>query len=92
MVNSKKVEYGFRVIDAAFPSLFGFGIRGRSYSNFVAYTVYGTWFLAYDTWYVVYCIVYSMWYMVCKHRRVLQGNLHDYQRYGPKYSASTSCW
>ena len=29
----------FRVIQAGFPSLFDFGIRGRSYSNFLASTV-----------------------------------------------------
>ena len=36
---SKKLEYGFRVIYAGVASFFSFGIRGRSYSNFVASTV-----------------------------------------------------
>ena len=35
-VDCKKLEYGFRVIYAGFPSLFCVGIRGRSYSNFLA--------------------------------------------------------
>ena len=34
-VDSKKLEYGFRVIYAAFLSFLQFGITGRSYSNFL---------------------------------------------------------
>ena len=39
-VDSKKLECGLRVSYACFPPLFCFGIRGRSYSNFLATTVY----------------------------------------------------
>ena len=37
----KKLEYGLKVVSARVPDSFGFGIRGRSYSKFLAYTVYG---------------------------------------------------
>ena len=36
-VDSKMLEYGFRVLFAGFPS-FCFGIRGRPHSNFLAST------------------------------------------------------
>ena len=39
VVDSKKVEYGFGVIHVGVPSLVCFGIRGRSYSNFLASAV-----------------------------------------------------
>ena len=38
-VDSKKLEYGFWLMNAGFLSVFGLGIRGRSYSNFLASTV-----------------------------------------------------
>ena len=37
-VDSRWLEYGFRVIHGGFPSCFGFGIRGRSCPNFMAST------------------------------------------------------
>ena len=38
-VDSNKLEYGFSMIYAGFPSFFCFfGIRGRYYSNFLAST------------------------------------------------------
>ena len=38
-VGSRKLEYGFRMMYAGFPSFFCFGIGRRSYSNFLASTV-----------------------------------------------------
>ena len=38
-VDSKKLEDGFRVVSDGCPSFVCFGIRGRSYSNFLASTV-----------------------------------------------------
>ena len=38
-VDSKTLEYGFGVIHAGRLSFFGFGMRGRSYSNFLASTL-----------------------------------------------------
>ena len=38
-VDPKKVESGFRMIFAGFPSFLGFGVRGQSASNFLASTV-----------------------------------------------------
>ena len=35
-VDSKKIEYGFRVIYGGVPSFLRFRIRGWSYSNFLA--------------------------------------------------------
>ena len=38
-VDSKTMEYGCREIYAGFSFVFGFGIRGQSYSNFLVSTV-----------------------------------------------------
>ena len=35
----QKLEYGFRIVYAGFPSFMYFGIKGRSYSNLLASTV-----------------------------------------------------
>ena len=40
-VESKKVQCGPRTIYGCFPSLLGFGVRGQSHSNFLAFAVTG---------------------------------------------------
>ena len=39
-LDSKKLEYGYRVNSTGFPSVFGFGIRGRTKTNFLASTLH----------------------------------------------------